>query len=125
MTTRTLGTAATTTLTAVPFPNLNSATPQSDIAAINALIKDDAPLLWPIGNAGTANGQNAQQIAAAHPTWPGAFIANGQLFVPNRGILKVLPGDWVGVDSFGWPVLISGQSVQSSGASWAHSGNPT
>lgn len=127
MATRTLGTAATTTLTAVPFPNLaTSLTAQvQDIAAINALIKDDVPLLWALGNAGASNGQNATQIAAFQNTIPNALSTEGRLYVPNRGFLKVYPGDWIGVDTFGWPVLISGRSLQSSTASWQHSGNPT
>lgn len=127
MATRTLGTAATTTLTAVPWPDLvpGLTTQASDLAAINALIKDDRPLLWPVGNAGTANGQNATQIAAAHNLMPTALSREGLLYIPNRGVLKVFPGDWIGVDTFGWPVLISGNSLQTSTASWQHSGNPT
>jgi len=127
MATRTFGSQAQTTFTAIPFPALStSITQQSqDIAAICALIKDDVPLLWPIGNAGTANGQNATQIAAYQNLMPTALNTQGQLFVPNRGVLKVYPGDWIAVDTFGWPILVSGRSVQSSTTSWVHTGNPT
>ena len=125
MATRTMGTAGTTTLTALPFPNLTSATPSTDFAAIATLILDDAPLLWSVGNAGTANAQNATQIAAAHNRMPTAYARNGLLYVPNRGVLQVMPGDWVGVDGFGWPILVSGRSIQSATTSWAHSGNPS
>lgn len=124
MATRTLGSATTTTLTAIPFPNLATGTP-ADFAAINALILDDTPLLWPSGNVGTAAGQNAAQIAAKQNLIPTAFSNQGLLYVPNRGYLKILPGDWVAVDTFGWPILVSGRSVQSSAASWVHTGNPT
>jgi hypothetical protein len=44
--------------------------------------------------------------------------ANGQLFVPNRGFLKVLPGDVVAVDSSGFPYLISGNSIAYAGSDW-------
>ena len=125
MATRTMGTAGTTTLTALPFPNMPSAAVATDFAAIAALILDDAPYLWPVGNAGTANAQNATQIAAAHNRMPTAYARNGLLYVPNRGVLQVMPGDWVGVDGFGWPILVSGRSIQTSTASWAHSGNPS
>jgi hypothetical protein len=128
MATRTLGTNATTTLTAVPFPAAGAATRQSDFAAVRALIKDDFPLLWPVGNAGTAAGQNATQMAqaaASHALLNNALTLEGLLFVPNRGVLKVLPGDWIGVDVFGWPILVSGRSIQSSTPSWTFSGNPS
>lgn len=127
MATRTLGTAATITLTAVPYPDLVGGLQQQsqDIAAICALIKDDTPLLWPIGNAGTANAQNATQIAAFQNLMPTALNTQGQLYIPNRGVLKVFPGDWIGVDGNGWPILVSGRSVQSNTTYWAHSGNPT
>lgn len=98
MATKTLGTAATTTLTAVAFSrglDLSDA----DIATIAESIKDD---------------QNV-----SHPISPGAFARTGLLFIPNRGLLKVLPGDFVGVDSTGWPILVSKGAAAS--ASWVHS----
>jgi hypothetical protein len=130
MATRTMGTAGTTTLVAVPWPDLpaGQATAASDFAAISALILDDTPLLWPLGNAGTANGQNATQIAAAQNRnrfGAPSITNNGILYIPNRGYLQLYPGDWIGVDGFGWPILVSGRSIQTSTASWAHSGNPT
>ena len=126
MATRTLGTNATTTLTAVPFPNLNnSATPQIDISVLEQAIMDDTPLAF----------SNAGQLGVALPTstpqnnWRGAFSNNGQLIIPNRGILKIFPGDWIGVDAYGWPILISGRSIVGvSGGpavSWTHSGATT
>jgi hypothetical protein len=43
------------------------------------------------------------------PIYPGAFTSTGgQLYIPNRGLLQVLPGDYVAVDpNTGWPILIS------------------
>lgn len=126
MATRTLGTNATTTLTAVPFPNLNnSATPQIDLSVLEQSIIDDTPLAF----------SNANQLGSALPAntaqnnWRGALSNNGQLIIPNRGILKIFPGDWIGVDAYGWPVLISGRSIVGiSGGpavSWTHSGATT
>lgn len=129
MATRTLGTNAGTTLVAVPFPDLNSTTPASDFAAISALILDDLPLLWPLNNAGTATQQNTTQRAALqnrNRIGQPALTNNGLLWIPNRGYLTVLPGDWIGVDTLGWPILVSGRSIQESNTNpWTHSGNPT
>lgn len=96
MATRTLGTNATTSLTAVSF--LTSLL-DADVATIQQAIKDD--------------------VNVAHPTWPGAFSKAGLLYVPNRGYLQVLPGDYVGVDSQGWPILVSSNSIAN--AAWTHS----
>lgn len=99
MATKTLGTNATTSLTALKYlPGYNSGMSAADQAAIQNAIKDDQ------GN--------------AHSKWPGAF-QGGQLFIPNRGILQVLPGDWVGVDNQGWPILVSAYSIAN--GAWTHS----
>ena len=99
MATKTLGTSATSSLTAVPFlPGYGSGILAADQATICNAIKDD------LGN--------------AHSRLPGAFQA-GQLFIPNRGVLQVLPGDYVGVDANGWPILVSKYSIATGG--WTHS----
>ena len=100
MATQTLGTTAQTSLTAKKFlPGYGSGLSAADIAAINNIIKNDLnPLANIIG---------------------GSFSAGGQLFVPNRGVLQVLAGDWVGVDSQGWPILVSKNSIAN--AAWTHS----
>jgi len=97
--TLTLGTNATTSLTAVPYkPGYGSGIATADQATIQNAIKDD------LGN--------------AHSRLPGAF-QGGQLFIPNRGILQVLPGDFVGVDNQGWPILVSAYSIAN--GAWTHS----
>lgn len=99
MATKTLGTTLTTSLTALSYlPGYNSGMAATDQAAIQNAIKDD------LGN--------------AHSLLAGAF-QGGQLFIPNRGVLQVLPGDWVGVDSQGWPILVSKYSIAN--AAWTHS----
>lgn len=96
MATQTLGTNANNSLTALIYKRgIGSMTP-ADEATIRNLIKDD------LGN--------------AHARVPGAFSQNGMLFIPNRGVLQMLPGDTVGVDSVGWPILLSAYSVAN--AAW-------
>ena len=95
MATSTMGTTLTTSLTALlNNPVMNPA----DVATLVAAIKDD--------------------INIAHPVWPGAYSTHDQLFIPNRGVLKVLPGDYVGVDANGWPILVSAYSIATGG--WTH-----
>lgn len=97
MATVTLGTNATTSLTALDW---NASAAAADVAAIAVGIKDD---------------QNP-----AHPVWPGAFEQNGLLYIPRRGLLRVLPGDYVAVDATtGWPILVSAYAIAS--GPWTHS----
>lgn len=93
----TLGSTLTTSLTSLN--GFREDFSQSDIGTLANLIKDD--------------------LNVAHPIYPGAFEANGLLFVPNRGVLRVLPGDYIGVDANGWPILVSKNSIGLSG--WSHS----
>ena len=98
MATKTLGTTAQTSLTAVAFlPSYGSVT-LADFAAISLGIKDD--------------------LNVAHPVIPGSFTQDGQLFVPNRGVLRVLPGDWVGYSSRGFPYLVSKDDIAN--GNWVH-----
>jgi len=91
MATVTLGTNATTSLVALAWNRMSAI---ADVAAIAVAIKDD---------------QNVN-----HPIWPGAFAKNGRLYVPNRGFLNMLPGDYVAVDATtGWPILLSARAIAS------------
>lgn len=103
------GTTLTTSLTALKAPG-SFITPagtvfsltetDADIATINQALRDD---------------QNPNQPApSSGPMW--GFSRNGMLYVPNRGALRVLPGDCVMVDANGWPILVSGRSI--AGAPW-------
>lgn len=70
----------------------------ADVASINQAILDD---------------QNFNQPApGGNSMW--GYSRNGVLYVPNRGLLRVLPGDVVAVDTFGWPILISARSIANS-----------
>ena len=95
MATKTVGTAATTTLVAVQIPPSYNATPyvsDTDWATIqNSILSDGGNL---------------------HPIVPGAFTRQGMLYLPqHRGAIKLMPGDWVAVDPNGWPVVISNYSL--------------
>jgi len=46
------------------------------------------------------------------------FSRNGLLLIPNRGILKMRRGDVVAVDNTGWPILVSGGSINYQGTVW-------
>src|SRR3974390_1360222 len=102
MATKTAGTAATTTLTAIQIPPTYNATPQpsaADIAAIMALILDDS--------------MPAQALPAVKRIINQALVGpnRGRLYIPNRGFLQLFPGDWVGVDAVGFPYLIGSGSL--------------
>lgn len=90
------GTSATTTLAG--FKALAGASTPQDGGTFRANILDD--------------------LNVAHPIWPDAYHF-GKLYVPNRGVLKVLPGDYVFYDPNGWPILVSANSIAGSG--WSHS----
>lgn len=95
MSTKTLGTNATSTLTAIQW--YPGATP-ADLAAINALIAPDI---------------------TGQAEVPGYFEAQGFLNLPGgRGQISLVAGDWVGVDGAGWPVVVSNNIIATS---WTHS----
>ncbi len=83
----TFGSNATSTLSAMQWKPIGSSANIANIAAIAANIKDD--------------------LNPASPIWPGAFAQNGILYIPNRGVLKLRPGDWVAYGSTGWPILVN------------------
>ena len=130
MATITLGTNGTTTLTALTW---TPAAAVADIATIQAAIRDDGMVFSAGGLAGTT-GPNPVPFPPRHQAGssagqiPGAFLPNGQLVIPNRGILRLLPGDVVGVDANGWPILVSALAIAGSGTytnypaatSWTH-----
>jgi hypothetical protein len=97
MATGTFGTATTSSIVSINSWNPMSAI--ADIAAIAAHIK----------------GQGSQNIS------PGAFSNSGRIAFPGRkGFILLEPGDYIGYDNWGWPVVVSKQSI-ASGSSWVHS----
>lgn len=100
MATGTLGTGATTSLTSIN--GWNPQTAVADIASITALIK--------------------QQKNPAHFIEPGGFTKGGILYLPaNRGVIRLKPGDYIGVDHNGWPIVVSNESIADGSSSWSHS----
>jgi hypothetical protein len=86
-------------ITPAGVASASSAAP-ADVAALNNAIRDDQNRVP--GLAGPMGGWSTQ----------------GMLYVPNRGWLRTLPGDWVGVDSRGWPILLSSDSILN--GLWTH-----
>ncbi len=43
---------------------------------------------------------------------------NGLLTIPNRGVLKLLPGDFPAIDHMGFPYLIPANAVAYAGSDW-------
>jgi hypothetical protein len=98
MATGTAGTDASTSLVAVTFSQATTVLLPADLATINAAILDDQNVSRP----------------AAYISGIGGFVREGLLYVPNRGFLRVLPGDVVAVDTttdVGWPVLVSADAI--------------
>jgi hypothetical protein len=88
----------------------------ADIGTINNLIRDDKAYIFPsaTGQAGTGVIVPAIPVAQVSTTGgpqagllSGGLSQAGILMIPNRGTLKVLPGDVVMIGPTGWPVLLS------------------
>lgn len=104
---RTMGTTAQTSLSAVLYSqspldgtSYLGTPPALDIPALAALIKDDL---------------NPLSVS------PNKFFDfNGLLMIPRRGLVRVLPGDFVAVDTqTGWPILVSAKAAAAN-PSWVH-----
>jgi hypothetical protein len=92
----TLGSNANNSLSALQF---TGAMVPADVGSLSNLILDDL-------------------INPGHTLIEGSFAQNGRLYIPNRGYLNLRPGDFVGVDSQGWPILVSANSIAN--AAWTH-----
>jgi len=90
--TKTLGTNANNSLTAVQcLTNGGNGLADADIATIASGIKDD--------------------LNPAHPVLAGAFSKDGLLFIPRRGFLQLQTGDVVATDGFGNVILVTSYSI--------------
>lgn len=101
MATKTVGTNASTNLTAIQWQpgGLN----KTDAATINALIHS----------------------VTAVSNYKRARFENGILYLPSRTpaetFIPLEPGDWIAVDaSTGWPIVIP-NAVMTASTSWTHS----
>jgi hypothetical protein len=108
-------TGGTTTTTALTSLIMTGAMLPADVATINNLVFDDRVNVYP--NNPTA-ALNVIPAAAQNPAG-GAFSQAGTLWVPNRGLLKVFPGDYVMVEAVsGWPILVSRTAIGVGGSVW-------
>ncbi len=71
-----------------------------------------------LSQATASNGAGIKLIFVRPGANPDISLDGAQLFIPQRGVLKVLPGDVVAVDNTGWPILVSGASIGYSGTDW-------
>lgn len=112
MATTTGGTTTSTALTSLVW---NAQNAPADIAAISNAIYDDRQNIYPNIPIGSLN----TPVQTSATIYPGAFNQSGLLYVPNRGVLKVLPGDYVMVDpASGWPILVSRTAILIGGSQW-------
>lgn len=104
MATVTLGTNATTSLTAVKYlPGYNSGILAADIATINNLIRSSVNVSSP-------------RVGGSY------FTSDGILYFPDqKGFIRLAPGDYIGVDavaSSGWPVIVAADAIAN--GPWTH-----
>lgn len=99
----TLGTSANNSITNAKryLPGAGSGISNADMATLALAIRSDDAL------------QNFQ---------PGAWTQDGLLFLPGGrtpGGIVLKPGDYIGVDSTGWPIVVSAYAIAN--GPWAHS----
>lgn len=106
------GTGGSNAATSLTSANFNGQMADADVATIANLILDDAANVYP----------DLPIAAIITPTTirPGSFARTGLLYIPNRGVLKVFPGDRVMVDTVsGWPILVSRTAIGIAGTVWS------
>lgn len=71
-----------------------------------------------LSQAATASASVRIAIVRLGMTFSGDLSRDGRLFVPNRGVLKVLPGDIIALDNIGFPYLIPANAIGYAGSLW-------
>lgn len=105
---RTIGTNATTSLSAfvVGFNDTIAA----DLATLNLGIRGDPPgfnAYQQVASTGLATGSGTNRPRVNQP-----YVKQGLLIIPNRGCLQLKAGDFVCYDTTtGWPIVISGDAA--------------
>src|SRR5262250_2386348 len=94
---RTLGTAATNTLSGF-IVGVNDVI-AADLATLNVGIRGDPPgYLGPTGGyistAGIPSG-----VGTTRPRIAQAYVKKGVLYIPNRGMIQLKDGDFIGFDA--------------------------
>lgn len=111
----TLGTNATTSLNFIKAGFSGTGTGQQsypNIGVFNNAIRDDQIANHPQIRNQTLYGFDGQVT--------GIQTGGCLLHVPNRGVLRVLAGDYVAYDTTtGWPILVSARAINA--GPWTHS----
>lgn len=103
MAVKTLGTNANNSIAnAIPWaPGIGSGVANADFATITQAIKTDGVPF------------STQDVGLR-------LAPEGILYLPKaRGFIKLLPGDWIGVDTRGWPIVLSADTIAN--GLWTHS----
>jgi hypothetical protein len=95
----TLGTNATTSLTAFTFNQSPNVLTPANMATLKAGIVDD---INPLSKS------------------PNSFVDyNGLLMIPRRGMIKIFPGDVIAFDpATGFPIIVSAAAIASGSSQW-------
>jgi len=111
MATRTLGTNATTSLTALVV-GINDQIP-ADLATFNNAVRGDPPgYLGPTGGYVASTGL-VGGVGSVRPRVAQCYVKKGVIYIPNRGVLQLRDGDFICVDATtGWPIVLSGDAAQ-------------
>ena len=114
MATVTGGTATTTTLIGIPMSPALASLPTGNVMAAGGYFAN-------ITDFATVDAAILDDINPIHPIYgpTNGLSVTGMLFVPNRGVLSMRPGDYVFYDpQTGWPILLSGRAAAAAG--WVH-----
>jgi hypothetical protein len=91
----------------------------ADLATLNLGIRGDPPgyNAW---NVPPTTGLGVG-VGAIRPRINQCYVKDGLLIIPNRGMLQLKAGDFVGFDAtVGWPIVVSGDAAAQGGV-WTHS----
>jgi hypothetical protein len=89
-------------------------------SSLSALLITRSDATTDIQNKALVSAGILDDLNVAHPIYPGAFMQGHMLYVPNRGVLRCLTGDYVMFDATtGWPILVSARAIAA--GPWAHS----
>lgn len=63
-------------------------------------------------------GQSSGAFIAVQNSMKSCFGNPTYITIPNRGVLKLLPGDVVAKDQSGWPIVVSKEAIAWQGSPW-------
>lgn len=126
-----IGTASTHTNTVLDSLSADSGSPAttqikvgdvvlgSGITAGTYIAAVTSSTAFVLSQAATASASGVHVIIARPASIaPKVDIASARVFVPNRGVLTILPGDYVAVGKAGEVVIVPGNAVSYAGSVW-------